>query len=387
VVKGLANVANLRPGVVPDGLIYIDMTSARALTAISRPLARRRLLHSAGGAAAAAITAAVWLAGGASRSRVIAQEEAHLFRIGTGPTSGSYFTIGGIIANAISNPPGSRPCESGGSCGVPGLIAIAQTTRGSIQNVDLVASNSLDSGLCQSDVAFWAFSGSGPYRGEEPLAKLRAIANLYQESLHVVVRADSPIASISDLKGKRVSLGERGAGTRATAILVLGAYGVSEKRFVGRQLPIGEAAAQLRDGKIDALFLVGSAPVPALAELAQTTSLRMLPVDGKPGEVLRREHPFLTVDIVPEGSYGDTAGVVTVGIGAYWLVLAELEEELAFGITQALWHPATRKLLDQSGTLGRRIRIEHALLGLPIPLHPGAERYYAGTREPDGRAE
>lgn len=363
------------------------MSSGKAPIAASRRLTRRRLLRSAGGAAAAAITGAVWLAGGASLSRVAAQEEAQFFRIGTGPTSGSYFAIGGIIANAISNPPGSRPCESGGSCGVPGLIAIAQTTRGSIQNVDLVASKSLDSGLCQSDVAFWAYSGSGPYRGAKPLEGLRAIANLYQESLHIVVRADSPIASVRELAGKRVSLGERGAGTRATAILVLGAYGVGEKRFVGRQLPIGEAAAQLRDGKIDALFLVGSAPVPALGELAQTTPLRMLPVDGKPGEALRREHPFLTVDIVPEGSYGDAAGVVTVGIGAYWLVLAELEDELAFGITKALWHTATRKLLDQSGPLGRRIRMEHALVGLPIPLHPGAERYYAGTHDPDRRVE
>ena len=352
-----------------------------------RRLDRRRLLCAAGGAAAAAVGSAVWLAGGASSWRAAAQEEAQIFRIGTGPTTGSYFTIGGIIANAISNPPGSRPCESGGSCGVPGLIAIAQTTRGSIQNVDLVASNSIDSGLCQSDVAFWAYSGSGPYSGGRPLEGLRAIANLYQESLHIVVRADSPIASIGDLKGKRISLGERGAGTRATAILVLGAYGVSEKRFVGRQLPIGEATAQLRDGNIDALCLVGSAPVPVLAELAQTTSLRLLPVDGKAGEALRRAHPFLTVDIITEGSYGDAAGVVTVGIGTYWLVLAALKEELAFGITQALWHPATRRLLDQSGPLGRRIRIENALLGLPILLHPGAERYYAGAHDLDRRTE
>jgi TRAP transporter TAXI family solute receptor len=358
-----------------------------APTAAGHRFGRRRLLRAAGGAAAAGIGGAVWLAGVASPRRLAAQEEAQFFRIGTGPTSGSYFAIGGIIANAISNPPGSRPCESGGSCGVPGLIAIAQTTRGSIQNVDLVASKSLDSGLCQSDVAFWAYSGNGPYSGAKPLEGLRAIANLYQESLHVVVRADSPIESIGDLKGKRVSLGERGAGTRATATLVLGAYGVSEKRFVGRQLPIAEATAQLRDGKIDALFLVGSAPVPVLAELAQTTPLRMLPVIGEAGEKLRREHPFLTVDIVPEGSYGDAAAAVTVGIGTYWLVLAGLDDELAFGITKSLWHDATRKLLDQGGQLGRRIRVEHALVGLPIPIHPGAERYYAGAHDPERRVE
>jgi uncharacterized protein len=351
-----------------------------------RRLDRRRLLRSAGGIAAAALGGMAWLAA-PSPWRAAAEEEAQFFRIGTGPTSGSYFAIGGIIANAISNPPGSRPCESGGSCGVPGLVAIAQTTRGSIQNVDLVAGKSLDSGLCQSDVAFWAYSGSGPYRGDKPLEGLRAIANLYQENLHIVVRADSPVATVSDLRGKRVSLGERGAGTRATATLVLGAYGVTEKRFVGRQLSIGEATAQLANRKIDALFLVGGAPVPALIELAQTTPLRMLPVDGEAGEALRRDHPFLTVDVVPEGSYGDAPGVVTVGIGTYWLVLAELADELAFGITKSLWHTATRKLLDQGGPIGRRIRKEHALVGLPIPLHPGAERYYAGLHDLDRRAE
>jgi len=361
------------------------MSSSKSPTAAGRPFDRRRLLRSAG--AVTAIGAAAWLAGGASPWRVAAQEEPQFFRIGTGPTTGSYFNIGSIIANAISNPPGSRPCDAGGSCGVPGLIAIAQTTRGSVENIDLVAGKSLDSGLCQSDIAFWAYSGSGPYRRAKPLDGLRTIANLYQESLHIVVRADSPIESIRQLRGKRVSLGERGAGTLATATLVLGAYGVSEKRFVGRQLPIGEATAQLGNGKIDALFLVGAAPIPALAELAQTTPVRLLPVDGEGGETLRREHPFLTVDIVPEGSYGDGAAAVTVGIGTYWLVLAELDADLVHDITMALWHAATRKLLDQGGPLGRRIRMDHALIGLPIPLHPGAERYYGQTYDLQRRTE
>jgi hypothetical protein len=121
--------------------------------------------------------------------------------------------------------------------------------------------------------------------------------------------------------------------------------------------------------------------VPVLAELAESTPLRFLPVDGSAGEILRREHPFLTVDIIPEGTYGDSGAVVTVGIGTYWLVLDELGDELAYSITKALWHTATRKLLDQGGLLGRRIRLEHALLGLPIPVHDGALRYYTETRD------
>ena len=349
------------------------MDQRERFAAAGRLVDRRRVLRTAGAAAA-------WLIGGAGASRARAQDEARFFRIGTGPTTGNYFTIGGLIANAISNPPGSRPCDKGGSCGVPGLIAIAQTTQGSVQNIEFIADKTLESGLCQSDVAYWAYSGSGMYSGGKPFEGLRAIANLYQESLHIVVRADSKIEAIADLRGKRISLGGRGSGTRATAVLVLGAYGVGERRFYGQQLTIDRACAQLRDSKIDAIFLVGGPPVPALVELAQTTALRLLPVLGDEGSTLRSSYPFLTVDIIPENSYGTSPAAVTVGIGTYWLVLAELEDNLVHDITAALWHPATRKLLEGS-PIGRRIRIEQALAGLPLPVHAGAERFYLEPRD------
>jgi TRAP transporter TAXI family solute receptor len=344
--------------------------------AAGRLVDRRRALRTAGVALAGGAT---WLIGGAVAPR--AQDETRFFRIGTGPTTGNYFTIGGIIANAISNPPGSRPCDKGGSCGVPGLIAIAQTTQGSVQNIELIADKTLESGLCQSDVAYWAYSGSGMYSGGKPFDGLRAIANLYQESLHIVVRADSTINAVADLRGKRISLGGRGSGTRATAVLVLGAYGVAERKFAGQQLTIEKACGQLRDHAIDAIFFVGGPPVPALADLAQTTALRLLPVAGDEASALRSAYPFLTVDVIPENSYGANPTIVTVGIGTYWLVLAELDENLVHDITAALWHPATRKLLDQGSPIGRRIRIEQALVALPLPVHPGAERYYSEPRD------
>jgi hypothetical protein len=348
------------------------------IAAAGRLVDRRRALRTAGVALAGGAT---WLLGGAVAPRARAQDETRFFRIGTGPTTGNYFTIGGIIANAISNPPGSRPCDKGGSCGVPGLIAIAQTTQGSVQNVDLIADKSLESGLCQCDVAYWAYSGTGMYSGGKPFDGLRAIANLYQESLHIVVRADSTIHAIAELRDKRISLGGRGSGTRATAVLVLGAYGVGERKFEGQQLTIEKACAQLRDGAIDAVFFVGGPPVPAVAELAQTTPLRLLPVAGDEASTLRSTYPFLTIDIIPENSYGPNPATVTVGIGTYWLVLADLEDDLVHDITAALWHPATRKMLDQGSPIGRRIRIEQALAALPLPVHPGAERYYAEPRD------
>jgi hypothetical protein len=219
------------------------------------------------------------------------------------------------------------------------------------------------------------------YSGGKPFDGLRAIANLYQESLHIVVRADSAINAVADLRDKRISLGGRGSGTRATAVLVLDAYGVGERKFAGQQLTIEKACAQLRDSMIDAIFFVGGPPVPALVDLAQTTALRLLPVAGDEASTLRGTYPFLTVDVIPENSYGSNSAAVTVGIGTYWLVLAELDDNLVHDITTALWHPATRKLLDQGSPIGRRIRLEQALVGLPIPVHAGAERFYAAPRD------
>ncbi|MGH6932125.1 MAG: TAXI family TRAP transporter solute-binding subunit [Dongiaceae bacterium] len=305
------------------------------------------------------------------------QQDSFFFRIGTGTTSGNYFLIGGVIANAISNPPGSRPCDSGGSCGVPGLIAIALTTQGSVENIDLLATQALESALCQADVAYWAYSGTGMYKDKPPFDKLRAVANLYQESLQIVVRADSAISSIADLKGKRVSLGERGAGTRTTATLVLNTFGIKEKQVKVEQMPISVATGRLGAGTIDALFVVGGTPIPAIVALASGTALRFLPVDGEKAEALRNQYPFLTVDLLPAGIYPDGALIITVGVGTYWLVSADLGAELVYGITKALWHPSTRKLLDEGSPIGRKIRMVTALLGLPIPLHDGAAKFYS----------
>ena len=121
--------------------------------------------------------------------------------------------------------------------------------------------------------------------------------------------------------------------------------------------------------------------MPALVDLAQTTAVRLLPVAGDVADTLRSTYPFLTIDVIPENSYGSNAAAVTVGIGTYWLVLAELEDSLVHDITAALWHPATRKLLDEGSPIGRRIRLEQALVGLPLPVHAGAERFYAQPRD------
>ncbi|MCB2158972.1 MAG: TAXI family TRAP transporter solute-binding subunit, partial [Rhodobacteraceae bacterium] len=150
------------------------------------------------------------------------------FRIGTGGTGGTYYPIGGLLANAISNPPGSRACDEGGSCGVPGLIASALSANGSVANINAIAGGTLESGFSQSDVATWAYTGTGIWEGKPPVEKLRAIANLYPESIHLVSSAESGINSVADLKGKTVSLDEPGSGTLVDARIILEGYGLSE---------------------------------------------------------------------------------------------------------------------------------------------------------------
>jgi uncharacterized protein len=337
---------------------------------------RRRLLTGLAAGSAAAVLG-TW---GQRATAQMSDEDITFFRIATGPTDGNYFDIGGLLATAISNPPGSRPCDKGGACGVPGLAAVAETSTGSVENVKLMTEGQVESGLCQCDIAYWAYSGSGMYDSKPALSNLRAIANLYQESLQIVVRADSPIKSIHDLKGERVSLGERGSGTRATAQAVIAAYGLTPRMLKLQQLSIRDSILELQAGTLDAFFIVGGDSVPAIVQLAETIPVRLLPVAGAEAQALRDANPFLTLDIIPAGNYRNEDAVVTLGIGTYWLVLDSLSEELCYELTKSLWHPATRKILDEGSPLGRRIRVENALIGLPIPLHNGAAKYYVEAR-------
>ena len=177
------------------------------------------------------------------------------FRIGTGATAGTYFPIGGLIANAISNPPGSRACADGGSCGVPGLVATAVASNGSVANATAIAAGTLQSGFVQSDVAYWAYNGTGIYEGRPKAEGLRAIASLYPESFQLVARKGSGIKTVADLKGKRLSLDEPGSGTLVDARLILSAYGLTERDLKAEYLKTQQAADKLKDGTYGAVVM------------------------------------------------------------------------------------------------------------------------------------
>src|SRR5712692_10092114 len=172
-------------------------------------------------------------------------EEPRFFRIGTAATGGSFFEVGGLVASAISSPADGPPCGRGGSCGVRGLVAVAQATPGSIENLRLINSGQLESGFAQADLAGWAYTGVNVFAEAGPLRRLRTIASLFPEAAHLVVRAESTIHSLADLKGKRVSLGELGSGTAADAAVVLAAAGLGDKDITRKYLRPGPAAEEI----------------------------------------------------------------------------------------------------------------------------------------------
>ncbi len=333
---------------------------------------RRRVLSALAGAGAASA-----LAPWPMRGIVAAQEASRYFRIGTGASGGTYHPIGTTIANAISNPPGSRPCDRGGACGVPGLIASAQSTQGSLQNIEELRAERFESALVQADVAYWAFRGEGVYAGKPPLGELRLIATLYPEIVHLVVSKQSGIAAVGDLYGKRVSLGEQASGTRIHAEIVLAAHGLAPDDVRAAYLRPGEAADALRSERLDAFFFVAGAPTAAIASLAESMDIAVLPLAGAPIEPLRARYPFFTTTRLLGGEYRGVGEIPTLAVSTLWVVSIKVDRDLVYGITRALWHPNTKELLARGHPAGKRVLLDHALDSDAVPLHSGAERFYA----------
>jgi TRAP transporter TAXI family solute receptor len=327
-------------------------------------LGRRQVLAGLGGAAA--------LAGVVRPSFA---QETSFFRIASGPTESSMFQVATLIGQAVSSPPGARDCARGGSCGVPGLIVVNQTTAGSLANIDLVGSRRTESALCQADLAYWAFHGSGPWAKREAVRGLRAIANLYPETLHLVVRRSLNAADLRGLRGKTVALGERESGTAVAARAVLQAGGLGERDIRAQYLTSAQAVEMLGEGKIDAFFLTAAAPSQLIVDLAEQRDISLLPLSSYAAR-LRASQPFLTESTIPAGLYRGVDEVRSLSVGIIWIVGEQLDDQIVYGLTRALWHPNNRRTLEGNAALGRFLRPEAAVEGLGFQLHPGAALYY-----------
>ncbi|WP_300303090.1 TAXI family TRAP transporter solute-binding subunit [Ferrovibrio sp.] len=301
---------------------------------------------------------------------------AGFFRILTGSAHTTAFPVGVTIASAISNPPGSRPCDKGGSCGVPGLIAVALTSPGSVANLAAVGNESIESGFAQADLVVSAWQGEGLYFRRAKQANLRVLASLYPETIHLVVRRGSGIAELRDLVGKRVSIDRSGSGTRFNAEIILTAYGVRLQQVKVLEVDPGEAADLMARDELDAFFLISGQPAPTVGDLTDRRIAELVPLAGKQIEGALRRHPFFSRDIIPARTYTDVAETETLSIGMQWVVPESLNADLAYEILRALWHPQNRRILDAGPAMAQKIRLGTALLGVSAPLHAGAERFY-----------
>ena len=285
------------------------------------------------------------------------------FRIGTGGTAGTYYPVGGMIANAVSQP--------------GKIIVTAQASNGSVANVNGIAGGALESGFSQADVATWAYSGTGAYEGKPKVGDLRMIANLYPESIHLVVKKGSGIKTVGDLKGKRVALDEPGSGTLINARMVLAAHDVKEADIKPEYIKPNQAADKLKDGALDAFFFVGGAPAGAIAELASSgAGIELVSLGGPQAEGLRMANPYFAVDNIPAGTYKDVGAVQTLAVGAQWVTSARADTDTVYQITKAMFSEATQKALQAGHAKGKLITLQNAVKGVGIPYHPGAEKFY-----------
>ena len=201
-----------------------------------------------------------------------------------------------------------------------------------------------------------------------------------------MVQRESKIRTITDLRGKRISLGEKDSGTLVHARILLRTFGLSIRSVKATYMTPSQAAKALSDGKIDGFFLVAGFPAASIGTLAERMPIRLVEINGRRAAGLAKRFPFFAAAEFPDNAYKGTAGVATLSVGAQWLVAAGVDEKLVYGITKALWHKRTMALLAKGHPQGKRIRLSLALEGVSLPLHPGAARFYreAGMIKPAG---
>lgn len=253
---------------------------------------------------------------------------------------------------------------------------MAQATQGSVENLRLINAKQLESGFAQADLAAMAFVGSGIFAEEGPMPRLRAIASLVPEALHVVVRVESPIRSIADLAGKTVAVGEAGSGTAANAAVLLAAAGLQGDDVTRKNLRPTQAAEEMKAGTLDALILAGIQPVPAIQELAATLPVRLVQVTDGVAAKLESEYVSYMPTTIPAGTYRNVdIDTESIGFYALWVVDGDLAPDLIYNVTRAVWSDGAAKLFAGSA-IGKQIKFADALKGVSLPLHPGAARFY-----------
>jgi uncharacterized protein len=293
----------------------------------------------------------VGCSGGSKPSNVI---------IATGGTSGTYYPLGGGIANIIQENTKTK--------------ATAQVTGASVENMRLLSKKEVDLSFSQSDIADYASKGTEMFK-EGAVQNLNAIGGLYLETIQIVAPGGSTIKTVADLKGKRVSVGAPGSGTEVNARQILEIYGMTFDDMKTERLSFGDSANKIQDGLLDAAFITAGAPTAAVNELAATKGVVIIPLEADKASELTKKYPFYVEQIIPGNTYPkQDAEVRTVAVKAIMTVRADLDEGLVYDMTKAMYENTSK--LEAINAKAKEIQASEAVAGISIPIHPGAAKYF-----------
>ncbi len=283
--------------------------------------------------------------------------------IATGGTGGTYYPLGGAIAKIFND-------------NIDGVNANVQSTGASVENVGLVAKGETEVAFIQNDITYYALTATENFEGKDKIENLRGMAMLYPEVVQIIATEDSGIKSIEDMRGKKVAIGAPGSGVEANARQLLAVHGMTYDDLGKADfLSFTEAADQLKNKQIDAAFVTAGLPTSAITEVGQTSKITIVPVASAKIAELNKEYPFYTEVIIPANTYGgQTTDVIAAAVMAMLVVPAELDTDLVYNMTKQMFEQ--RQVIIDTHSRGNDIKLETALDGMPVDLHPGAAKYY-----------
>ena len=281
--------------------------------------------------------------------------------MGTGGTAGTYYGYGGVLGQYIKNH--------------ADIDVTVVSTDGSKSNIQGIAAGDYQLGTVQSDVMAYAWEGTRSFENDGAVKSFRVVAGLYAEAVQLVT-LDPEIKSVADLRGKKVSIGAPGSGVYFNAIDVLTAAGLSVNDIQAQYQSFADSADSLKDGKINAAFVVAGAPTPAIMELATTNNAYLVPIDGAVAQTLMDSCPFYTTYTIPANTYnGQTEAVTTVTVKATLIVSADASEDDVYNLTKAIFENIDA--ITAENKKGAELSLENATSGMTAPFHTGAAKYFA----------
>jgi TRAP transporter TAXI family solute receptor len=275
-------------------------------------------------------------------------------RIATGNAAAVYHVYGEAYAKAIRRK-------------TPGMRPTVLTTAASKQNIEMVRDGTAEVAFSQADVAAAAQS-----------EEFAALARLYDDHLHLVVPASSALHQLTDLREHRVSIGEIDSGTSITVERLFAiASIIPERDLAARRLDLDESVREFRAGNIDAFFFSGGLPVAPITELARSTSIRLIDLSDYIAPMRKAFHGFYSERVIPHSAYG-LKPITSIGVANYLVVSTRMSDQTAYSLTKTLL--TSRDELAAAHPTGARLNPRVAIGTKPLPLHPGAARYYRDVK-------